>query len=104
MDHDNWCQSLDFAISAWRLVMEDHTSLRTVDDVLTRQCIILKEWATSCRKINEIEAGIRGTLELILERFIPIEKRSTPVSDLNCEGTRCSVCSVEYYICIRTSL
>lgn len=78
--------------------MEDDTRLKTIDDRLTGQCKILEGLTTSCRKLNNIEAGIRETLELILERLNSIERRSTPVLDLNCDETGCSVCSVECYI------
>ncbi|WMV55791.1 hypothetical protein MTR67_049176 [Solanum verrucosum] len=65
-----------------------------MDNPLNKQGEILERLTTGGRKLNEAEVGIRGTLELILERLNAIARRSTPVPNLNSDETERSVCKV----------
>lgn len=49
--------------------MVEGTWMKLLDDKLLHHDEILGDLTTTCRELNETQAGIRGTLELILEQL-----------------------------------
>jgi len=54
--------------------MAEGTRMKLLDDKLLRHDEILGDLTTTCRELNETQTGIRGTLELILDRLTALER------------------------------
>ncbi|KAH0729480.1 hypothetical protein KY290_000602 [Solanum tuberosum] len=62
--------------------MTEGTRMKLLDDKLLRHDEILGDLSTNCRELKETQAGIRGTLELILDRLTTLER--APVKAPEC--------------------
>lgn len=68
--------------------MAEGTRLKLVDEKLLRHDEILELVLTSQQEFCDIQTGIQGTLELILDRLTTLERLPNRAQGDNCQGDR----------------